>query len=744
MMEILEGGIIYHIYSKFLKKGYQFTDSMCRGIALAFWNKYPEYRIAQHFSASYKWIKRFKVKYGLVNRKAHYHRRSDCAKSTAKMYHEKMIALYNKHKEEGTLALLLNIDETNWMINGHRDITWGKIGSEHIEFSGTFPEKDSLTAIAAISADPDNFKLPLCIIREGKTNQSKKILTSIEQYFQIEISESGWSTVRCFANYLIWLRAELNERYKKMPNYSNDTKIDIILDLYATHRNSTIKRLASSLNFELHFIPAGLTDSFQPLDRYIFGALKSMARKEWNIKYALDPEKGCTIIDACIILVRCWNRINPSTQRRAWNPYSCPEECDIDSLVRSKTIEIDIKSSELNIDDVKLYDETLFSQTDEKKSSGFGKRHQDNLDITDDYRLECIRGCKDFDKIDQNDLKEVIDYEEYLLDLNNKRTVIKPIEKNSFNFSINVIIQLLGIIPGLFDRMQTLCKNNEFESNTLQEIETCMSHYFSNNVDKTIKGFTKNMISNNYMDTIEYIETVFKMSELKYGINTNNSSDYISVVHMFPINGEIGIEMSIQDVVGDSEYSLNKLIFFSKSHTINYKFPEITYYGNYILILKAVIATEKSRFFYQYIRELFESNFILVRDNYIEDADVDDIYMDTTCIAMYYILELHEKDIITESENDVIECEIDLTEKGDALSEEVMDILKEIDDNKHIHVFDNYLEERGNSKIVIYPDDKTREESETRKEMLREDLPYPLTKLWSGNATESPFKQKKN
>ena len=85
-----------------------------------------------------------------------------------------------------------------------------------------------------------------------------------------------------------------------------------------------------------------------------------MARKEWNIKYALDPEKGCTIIDACIILVRCWNRINPSTQRRALNPYSCHEDCDIDSLVRSKTIEIDIKSSELNIDDVKLYDETHF------------------------------------------------------------------------------------------------------------------------------------------------------------------------------------------------------------------------------------------------------------------------------------------------------------------------------------------------------------------------------------------------
>ena len=44
----------------------------------------------------------------------------------------------------------------------------GKVGMKHVEFAGIFPEKDSLTAIAAISADPEHFKLPLCVIREGK------------------------------------------------------------------------------------------------------------------------------------------------------------------------------------------------------------------------------------------------------------------------------------------------------------------------------------------------------------------------------------------------------------------------------------------------------------------------------------------------------------------------------------------------------------------------------------------------
>ena len=76
------------------------NKAMCRGVAFVFWHKYPQYRIAQQFSASYKWIKRFKAKYRMVIRKAHYYRRSECRPFIAKMFQEKMEALYNKHKEE--------------------------------------------------------------------------------------------------------------------------------------------------------------------------------------------------------------------------------------------------------------------------------------------------------------------------------------------------------------------------------------------------------------------------------------------------------------------------------------------------------------------------------------------------------------------------------------------------------------------------------------------------------------------
>jgi hypothetical protein len=40
----------------------------------------------------------------------------------------------------------------------------------------------------------------------------------------------------------------------------------LICDLYSSHRAASVKRLAQDLIIEIHYIPAGATDVFQPLD----------------------------------------------------------------------------------------------------------------------------------------------------------------------------------------------------------------------------------------------------------------------------------------------------------------------------------------------------------------------------------------------------------------------------------------------------------------------------------------------
>jgi hypothetical protein len=63
----------------------------------------------------------------------------------------------------------------------------------------------------------------------------------------------------------------LNQWYRGKP-------IALWWDLFAAHRCSETKELPPQLNIRLEFMPAGATGEYQPLDRKIFGTLKSRAR----------------------------------------------------------------------------------------------------------------------------------------------------------------------------------------------------------------------------------------------------------------------------------------------------------------------------------------------------------------------------------------------------------------------------------------------------------------------------------
>ena len=54
------------------------------------------------------------------------------------------------------------------------------------------------------------------------------------------------------------------------------------------HRGAEIKALANEINIQLHFIPAGMTDKLQHLDRNCFGALKATARRLFRERCKVD------------------------------------------------------------------------------------------------------------------------------------------------------------------------------------------------------------------------------------------------------------------------------------------------------------------------------------------------------------------------------------------------------------------------------------------------------------------------
>ena len=66
--------------------------------------------------------------------------------------------------------------------------------------------------------------------------------------------------MKCFAKYLIWIRNELKQRFAGRKDYTPETEIDLLMDLYLSHRNDISLHIAKLLNFDVHFVPAGFTD----------------------------------------------------------------------------------------------------------------------------------------------------------------------------------------------------------------------------------------------------------------------------------------------------------------------------------------------------------------------------------------------------------------------------------------------------------------------------------------------------
>ena len=94
--------------------------------------------------------------------------------------------------------------------------------------------------------------------------------------------------------FLKWLKEVHHEIYHDRAGYNKTDAIDLIWDMYPSHRTDLIKRLCDSYNIRIHYIPAGATDLLQPLDKSVFGPLKMKARKEWIDRYAsrLEEVKG--------------------------------------------------------------------------------------------------------------------------------------------------------------------------------------------------------------------------------------------------------------------------------------------------------------------------------------------------------------------------------------------------------------------------------------------------------------------
>jgi hypothetical protein len=109
--------------------------------------------------------------------------------------------------------------------------------------------------------------------------------------------------------YIEWLHREVADGHPCV----------LVLDVYPSHRTERVFATAESNDVELLFVPAGDTGRFQPLDRRVFGELKSRARAEFGRRLWLAGGADIDYETSVHILVTSWNAIPTTNIKNAWN-----------------------------------------------------------------------------------------------------------------------------------------------------------------------------------------------------------------------------------------------------------------------------------------------------------------------------------------------------------------------------------------------------------------------------------------
>ena len=92
-------------------------------------------------------------------------------------------------------------------------------------------------------------------------------------------------------------------------------------DVHASHRSEVVRQRADNLGIGLAFIPPGQTGEWQPLDRGIFGGLKTRAQAMLDSMMIERDLREIDLIDALVILCESWEMLDTDVVKRAWSKF---------------------------------------------------------------------------------------------------------------------------------------------------------------------------------------------------------------------------------------------------------------------------------------------------------------------------------------------------------------------------------------------------------------------------------------
>jgi hypothetical protein len=310
-----EAQLAEEIRVEYLSKGYIFTDADFRLMAIEAyyrWNpinaddEVPSYK---QFMASNGFTHLFKKRNRFSSRRLHFKRRSRSNPELEQRFVAEITDLINSAEPDS----VLNCDETSWKLYPNGILTWADTGSQNVAIATNGNEKDALTVMATVSLAAQ--KLPLYILAKGETVRCEMTQLGDIGNHASDHTSSGWMTTPTMIRYLGWLREFLDSRDGQGRIYH------LLMDIYPVHVMEPVRLQARLLGFNVHFIPSGQTDKYQPLDRSVFGCLKSTARAEYLKLVRDDPSRRITKEVAVQMLQRAWDELSVIALEAAWAIY---------------------------------------------------------------------------------------------------------------------------------------------------------------------------------------------------------------------------------------------------------------------------------------------------------------------------------------------------------------------------------------------------------------------------------------
>jgi hypothetical protein len=248
-------------------------------------------------------------RWGWSWRRAHKRRRLDVDPEKAILFVFHILYLLADGIEP---ADIVDADETAFLRYPLGFYTWAMGERQAVQIHVAGNEKQSYTVMAAVTME--GRKLPLFTIVRGKAALAER---GLEQDHQGPHASTHSTTGRMIvAAMLDWLQFLRN-----LSGFQHGPLIQLTVDGFATHRCDDVLAVADELGIVLHFIPPGLTDLLQPLDRSVFGALKAEYRAIYRMDMSQREGRRMTKADFAAHLIPAWELVSDEAVRRGWECF---------------------------------------------------------------------------------------------------------------------------------------------------------------------------------------------------------------------------------------------------------------------------------------------------------------------------------------------------------------------------------------------------------------------------------------